>query len=121
MAVHFHDLPHELFPDALQPKIKRFNYELRDLFGLEGSLTRSRANTKRSDNTIAGKQTRTVNVTRVEGLDTESIGGEGDLTFNLGFGPVLPVSDGSTTRYYRVTLIWQASVGRPQVQLVEVT
>ena len=135
MAVHFHDLPHELFPDALQPKIKRFNYELRDLFGLEGTLTRSRSNTKRSDDTIASKQTRTVNVTRVEGLTDEGspvsqltqdqidiLNGDGDLTWELGFGPVLPVYDGSTTRYYRVTLVWNASVtpARPMVSLVEV-
>jgi hypothetical protein len=64
MAVTFHPLPTELFNEQLQPHIKRFNTELRDLFGLEGSI-RQPVNARRSDLSISRKGAFQVDVSRI--------------------------------------------------------
>lgn len=136
MAVYFHDLPVERFPAETRPYIKRLNRQLRDLFGLEGTLKSSRSSSKRSDNTIARRYAQTVHVTRVEGLEDEGspvsqltqdqiniLNGEADLIFAVGFGPVLSVVDDlGATRTYRLKLTWNASVTpkRPMLELTEV-
>ena len=67
MAVQFHPLPLNVFPEDAQPYIARLNAELRDLFGLEGSLANPDT-TKRSDSTIARKSGTNVDVTRVANI-----------------------------------------------------
>lgn len=137
MAIRFHKLPVEEFPDTLQPRIKRLNMELRDLFGLEGVLRDTRDVIQRSDRTVTRQKGFQVAVTRVSGLQggaspvseltdemIDTLNGEDDLTWDFGFGPVLSVVDDlGDTRLYRITLTWNASVTpkRPMIVLAEVT
>ncbi len=64
MAIQFIPLPPEVFPKEAQPHIQRFNRQLRDLFGLEGTINEPRS-TKRSDNTIARRESTQVDVSRI--------------------------------------------------------
>ncbi len=64
MASRFHALPVDLFESDLQPYMSRFNFELRQLFGLEGAL-REPVGTKRSDGTVIRSTRKTVHITRV--------------------------------------------------------
>jgi hypothetical protein len=64
MAVKFHPLPVEDFPEALQPWIARHNRELRDLFGLEGAIA-APVNPRRSDLTVARNATQHVHSSQV--------------------------------------------------------
>ena len=52
MAISFHPLPLEVFPDAARPAIGRLNAELKDLFSLEGVL-RNPLSSTRSDATFS--------------------------------------------------------------------
>lgn len=64
MAIQFHTLPVHVFPKVAQPSIHRLNRELRDLFGLE-STNSTQISTKRSDNSIAKKETKQVHISRI--------------------------------------------------------
>lgn len=64
MALQFHPLPAEMFPEEARPYINRLNRELRDLFALEGTL-RQPVQTKRSDNTIARRSEVQVDISRI--------------------------------------------------------
>lgn len=74
MAVQFHELPISVFPKEARPYIARLNRELRDLFGLEGSLTNPRETT-RSDSTIARRSLPTVDVSRITPSITTVVAG----------------------------------------------
>lgn len=140
MALRIHELPVAEFPKRLQPYIRRHNREMRDLSGLEGTLVDTRANTKRSDASIAKRNAPLVHVTRVVGLPEKPeagspvsqltqemidiLNGEGDLTFIVGVGICMSVVDDlGATRVYRLGLTWNASVTpkRPMMVLTEVT
>ena len=64
MAVQFHPLPLSVFPKDAQPFVARFNREVADLFGLEGTI-RNPDSTKKSDNSIARQSGPTVAITRI--------------------------------------------------------
>lgn len=64
MAVRFHELPLDVFGEEARPFIARLNVELRELFALEGALANP-LSTKRSDDTIARRDTEQVHVTRI--------------------------------------------------------
>lgn len=72
MATRFHELPLDLFPDEARPYIARLNRELRDLFGLEGTILDPRK-TRRSDLTIARTEKKQVDVTRIDRLAAEVV------------------------------------------------
>jgi hypothetical protein len=121
MAVRFHPLPVDAFPDLAQPAIQRLNRELRDLFGLEGSLTAPQTTTKRSDATVARNQVKTVDVTRVAGLQDNGsvasaltqtqlniINGISNHTFASGFGPVMTVSKAGVATKIMLVPVWDA-------------
>jgi len=64
VAIQFHELPVTLFSKEVRPYIARLNKELRDLFGLEGSL--ANPNTKqRSDSSVVRQGASTVDVSRI--------------------------------------------------------
>lgn len=67
MAVTFHPLPVEVFPEDARPYIKRLNAELFDLFALEGRLKDPIAplNSKRSDASVARNAEPLIDVSRV--------------------------------------------------------
>lgn len=80
MAVQFTPLPLSVFPEEARPHIARLNSQLRDLFGLEGSLANPDS-TKRSDATIARKGGPGVDATRVNNITIISGGsGSGSTT-----------------------------------------
>ena len=64
MAVQFHELPVSVFPKECRHYIARLNRELRDLFGLEGSLSNPRTSA-RSDATVARQNIATVDSSRI--------------------------------------------------------
>src|SRR3990167_9279105 len=64
MALQFHPLPAEIFDEKARPYIKRLNFELRDLFGLEGTI-RQPITTRSSDLTIARRSELQVAVSRI--------------------------------------------------------
>ena len=64
MALQFHPLPAEIFDEKARPYIKRLNFELRDLFGLEGTI-RQPISTRSSDLTIARRSELQVAVSRI--------------------------------------------------------
>jgi hypothetical protein len=64
MAARFHPLPVELFEEALRPAISRLNFELRDLFSLEGSLT-SPSSAGKSDSSISRNAITLVHSSRI--------------------------------------------------------
>lgn len=46
---------------------------------------------------------------------------DGDITFSIaGDGPVIVINDGVADRKWRITGVWNASVSRPMLRLVEV-
>ncbi len=64
MALRFHPLPLDAFPDEARPALARMNAELRDLFALEGTL-RNPLTIQRSDSTVVRKSTDQVHITRI--------------------------------------------------------
>ena len=80
MAVRFHPLPPEVFPDEARPSIVRLNAELRDLFALEGTM-RNPLTVQRSDSTVVRKSTDQVHITRIT---PEVISVVSGITFGVG-------------------------------------
>ena len=64
MAVKFHPLPLDVFSAEVRPYIQRLNVELRDLFGLEGTISQP-LSVNRSDLSIAQSGKKQVHVTRI--------------------------------------------------------
>jgi len=64
MAIRISPLPLDVFTDAARPFIARLNRELRDLSGLEGTISEPRQ-TRRSDDTIARREAVQVAVSRI--------------------------------------------------------
>lgn len=64
MALQFHPLPVELFPEETRPYLKRLNFELRDLFGLEGTI-RQPITDRRSDLSVTRGGALQVHVDRI--------------------------------------------------------
>jgi len=65
MAIQFSPLPLHLFEPRLRSHIELLNLTLRDLAGLEGTLTTPMTDTKRSDASIVRNATPQVSVTRL--------------------------------------------------------
>lgn len=65
MAIVFHPLPVQVFPEPARPHIARLNTELRDLFTLEASLSASQATVRRSDLSVTRRQEKQVHITRI--------------------------------------------------------
>ncbi len=74
MAIQFHELPVDAFPESVRPAIARFNRELRDLFALEGTIRRP-LRTQRSDATVVRSSEIQVDASRVTGLSLATLGG----------------------------------------------
>ena len=64
MAIQFHPLPTDVFPEAARPYIGRLNIELRDLFGLEGTIKQPIVSS-RSDTSIRRRAEFQVAVSRI--------------------------------------------------------
>jgi len=75
MAIQFSPLPLHLFEPRLRSHIEHLNLTLRDLAGLEASLTSPIQNTKRSDASIVLNATPQVSVTRLVPSITNIING----------------------------------------------
>jgi hypothetical protein len=90
MAIQFSPLPLHLFEPKLRSHIELLNLTLRDLAGLEASLTSPITNTKRSDKSIVLNATPQVSVTRLVPSITNIINGSSSaigvpsLTFSTG-------------------------------------
>ena len=89
MALPFHPLPTEVFPPEARPHISRLNYELRDLFGLEGVI-RNPLTVRRSDGTIVRRNEVQVDVSRITPSLSAVIAGTSAMTGlpSLVFGTV---------------------------------
>ena len=74
MAVQFHALPVDLFPEALRPYISRHNAELRELFALEGMI-RNPIQARRSDLSIARRGEVQVDVSRITPAISDVVSG----------------------------------------------
>ena len=87
MAIRFHPLPLAVFPEEARPHIARLNSELRDLFGLEGTI-RSPLSSNRSDKSIAQRGFVQVDASRISPSITQVISGMSVSigTPNLTFG-----------------------------------
>ena len=87
MAIRFHPLPLAVFPEEARPHIARLNSELRDLFGLEGTI-RSPLSSNRSDKSIARRGFIQVDASRISPSITQVISGMSVSigTPNLTFG-----------------------------------
>jgi hypothetical protein len=75
MAIQFSPLPLHLFEPRLRSHIEHLNLTLRDLAGLEGTLTTPMDDTKRSDASIVRNATPQVSVTRLVPSITNIISG----------------------------------------------
>lgn len=64
MAATFHELPLEVFNQEARPYIARLNKELRDLFGLEGTIRQPRS-ASRSDQSVARGEALQVHTSRI--------------------------------------------------------
>lgn len=120
MAVFFHELPINVFPDAAQPSIQRLNRELRDLFSLEGALSNAVPPTRRSDSSVVRNGQTQVDVTRISGLQTSGatavsnltqaqidiLNGIANLVFQLGFGPVFIRSKAGVSTKVMIEPVW---------------
>ena len=90
MAIQFSPLPLHLFESKLRPHIEHLNLTLRDLAGLEGTLTSPMTDTQRSDRSIIRNATPQVSVTRLVPSITNIISGSSSaigapsLTFSTG-------------------------------------
>lgn len=76
MALQFHPLPVTVFPDKAQPYIMRFNREIADLFGLEGTI-KNPDSIRKSDLSIARQAGPQVALTRVTPTPAATAGGSG--------------------------------------------
>lgn len=131
MAVYFHPLPAEVFPADAQPSIKRLNHELRDLFGLEGTLRSATPPTQRSDVTVVRNRQTQVDVTRVSGLQSSSavaaltqaqidiLNGVANHVFASGFGPVMTVSKAGVLTKVRLDPVWDAGVASWRINVTD--
>lgn len=69
MALQYHPLPLDVFPEAARPHIQRHNVELRNLFALEGCLREEREG-QRSDRSIVRGEAFQVHTSRITpGID----------------------------------------------------
>ena len=64
MAIRVHPLPLEFFEEKLRPYIRRFNAEITELAALEGTIREPRK-TRRSDLTVARRETVQVDISRI--------------------------------------------------------
>jgi hypothetical protein len=97
MAIQFHPLPLEIFPDEARPYIARLNRELLELAGLEGVIRQPRA-ARRSDQSIVRRDEVQVDVSRITPTIAEVVSGASTVvgTPALVFGTANVVGTTST-------------------------
>jgi hypothetical protein len=111
MAIRFHPLPPDVFPEAARPSIARLNMELRDLFGLEGTISDPRQ-VSRSDGSIVRRESESVALTRITPSIVSAVSGTSTAfaTPTIGYGTAYAAGTGTNALRNNATLLFPTSL-----------